>query len=1161
MSEKTFDAYGCELSGWHIVSAGAGTGKTYNIQILYLRMILRGVTADRILVVTFTKLATQELRGRVRSILQLMARCLTAYGEDEPLPEGSEQVRPFFESGSTVPAEERVTEETWGAFRERVGAALMSFDQAPVETIHSLCNRLQRENAFESGMAFRVQICSDITAQRKWLLSQFWRRLGSGDRALQAWMGEEPLDKERLAMRRWLLSECGVTPGWLLSGLKDAFANESATLNWEGAARLSELEGRPRPERLDESRAELLRAYGLSVRQQAFRYVGAHLEELKERQGFMTYDDMIVRLRESLERSPSLVSALRERYQCALVDEYQDTDSCQNAIFQRIFAEGADDASSGERSLFMIGDPQQAIYAFRGGDVQTFLEVQEGGGLQRHTLNVNYRASDAYIEAMNAFFGSSGAYFSVEKGCESIRFSRILCPAGNGRRLEMPTEWPLLGRMNGGVQELAETLVSLASEGKVRLVERDGRERGVQYSDMAVLVRSRRIGEQMQVALSELGVPSVMVQDTSVFQTPLIREMYVLLRVLNEPGDRELLMRLLGSSWLGLSAAEVSAVRGRPEQVSRLMVFFERVRRQWESVTLMSGMELFLHTPLAELLGAGEAGETVATRLLRDDVGGGLEVLSEVRQLTEALYRLDCERQLGPSGMLKFVEGKMSEWLSGLGRFGGQEDEETVDSEQLEEDVFKLRMPSDRPAVQIMTIHKSKGLEFPLVFVPEFSGATSTIRSRIYHDERRRRCVNMGVGEVAAVRREDLEERRRLMYVAITRARYLCWFFTPTPEKKEPDVAYRPEFLLPSSEVLELDGGVEPVSGELEERRCEEVTFSRDDLRPGWFQASFTMLSRHRAEDEGTSAAAVASSPVQAVSGGTDEGEDEESREPGELGELRLETKWVMVPYEEREGIFRFLGGVRTGLCWHEMFEHLDFTRPAEEQRERIVGCLDRFGQLGRPGMEGRAEREEVFLAMVEDVRTRELLPGWRLQEVFPERCAHEWNFTYHLRRDVTGEEFREVLERHGVPVPETWGASIRGDWVLNGSIDLLVQHPSDGRFYIVDWKTNQLGARLQEFEKQSCLEQEMRWHFYHLQYIIYTVAFVQYYRWLHPEWELTEESYEAVFGGCLYLFVRGFGSPGSAGQTGVYAARPGWKLIRDVEGLLGKKDMEDERA
>lgn len=1161
MSETTFDAYGCELRGWHIVSAGAGTGKTYNIQILYLRMILRGVTADRILVVTFTKLATQELRGRVRSILQLMARCLASYGEDEPLPEGSEQVRPFFERGSTVPSAERVTAETCGAFRERVGAALMSFDQAPVETIHSLCNRLQRENAFESGMGFRVRICSDITAQRKWLLSQFWRRLGSGDRALQAWMGEEPLDRERLAMRRWLLSECGVTPGWLLSGLEDAFANESAALNWEGAVRLSELEGRPRPERSDASRAELLRAYGLSVRQQAFLYVGSHLEELKERQGFMTYDDMIVRLRESLERSPSLVSALRERYQCALVDEYQDTDSCQNAIFQRLFADDADGASSGERSLFMIGDPQQAIYAFRGGDVQTFLGVQEGDGLQRHTLNVNYRASDAYIEAMNAFFGASGSYFSVEEGCESIRFSRILCPAGNGRRLEMPSEWPLLGRMDGGVLELAETLVELVTGGAVRLVERDGRERGVQYSDMAVLVRSKRIGEQMQAALSALGVPSVMVQDTSVFQTPLIREMYVLLRVLNEPGDRELLMRLLGSSWLGLSASEVSEVRERPEQVSRLMVFFERVRRQWESVTLLSGMELFLHTPLVELLCEGAEGETVATRLLRDGVEGGLEVLSEVRQLTEALYRLDCERQLGPSGMLKYVEGKMSEWLSGLGHFGGQEDEETVDSEELEEDVFKLRMPSDRPAVQIMTIHKSKGLEFPLVFVPEFSGSTATVRSRIYHDEHRRRCVNMGVGEVAAVRREDLEERRRLMYVAITRARYLCWFFTPTPEKKEPDVAYRPEFLLPSYDVLELSCGAgEPESLPVA-RRCEEATFRRDELRPGWFQASFSMLSRHRVEE---GAEDVEQSPVAEVPGGTDDESVEESEEPGELSELselRLEHGWATVPYEEREGIFRFLGGVRTGLCWHEVFERLDFTRPAESQRSAIVGCLEHYGQLGRPGAAEREEREGLFLAMVEDVRTRELLPGWRLQDVFPEQCAHEWNFTYRLRCDVTGEEFRGVLERHGVPVPETWCASIRGDWVLNGSIDLLLRHPSDGRFYIVDWKTNLLGARLREFGERSCLEQEMRWHFYHLQYIIYTVAFVQYYRWLHPEWELTAESYEAVFGGCLYLFVRGFGSPESAGQTGVYAARPGWELIRDVEGLLGKKDMEDERA
>ena len=1191
------------LRGVQLVEASAGTGKTYTLATLAMRLVVEGgLRIGEILAVTFTEAATQELRKRIRERLQLGLALV-----DAPVA-GDENAEAAL-TRQLLQAHLARGTETADALRRRLRDAAMEIDLAAIFTIHGFCARVLREHALESGHAFDApELLANDRELRAELAADLWRAHAQdadcAEDLAALWRGgHESLAADLPA----LLRETTLLPPDLplppdpgaavqvaadaLVQATDAHLDEAQALvarafdakvfDGRRARRASfdkafdELRaGRiaghwPRTDKThlqkllpaqmldyckDGQQAKLPASAlfdaldGWCAAHDAMETWRAHrraallhrirddartrLATLKRQRRVQTYDDMIDGVADALAcaQGDALAQRLRTQYRVALVDEFQDTDARQWTIFDRVFGHGSDDPA-----LFVIGDPKQAIYGFRGGDVHAYLDAGERAE-RAPPLSHNFRSRPSVLAAIGALYATAGAdafiderieFHQVEAGgkrrdedflrAEAVAPALTIwqaAPTGGFNKKGEPTTWSAPRSRELATNACVAAIHGVLSDARAGKALVDGKP--VQPGDIAVLVRSHREATMVQQALALAGIAAVAAGKQSLFATGEARELHALLLALLHSGDDGRLRAALATVLVGVDALGIDAL-DHPDQGEDA-----DAHRDWQQRALAWRERLLRGGPLALV---GDLCATHAPRLL--GLLDGERRLSNYLQLAELLQEAQ-ERALGLHGLV--------DWLG-----------ERIASADANDEAQLLRLESDARRVQIVTLHKSKGLEYPLVFLP-FAGIgrrePSPGRCCIAHDkdDGRRLHWHIDVPEAqwdaakAAWQREQHAEDARLLYVGLTRAEHALWiaagdFFASaaTPLAK----MLRDPASLAAAGIV-FDANEPPASlPRLPPEFDAAIPPARKAVRRlahDWWVYSFSQLARADASttSPGIETASAATLPA---SGGNDEPAD-------------ADTVAVDAAFDPR-----FVGN-RYGVALHAALEHADFAA----WRAWTAGDAAPAGQarviadaLGKEGYGSEAIDDGIALttALIGNTLTVALPEGLRLCDVPDAERRAEIEFQFSLRPTQV-DALLALLHAHGI-VRERHGFGLRRalEGLMTGLIDLTYRF--DGKWYVVDYKSN----RLPGYDAAS-LQQAMAHSEYDLQALIYTLAL---HRWLRFRLGAGYD-YARDFGGVRYLFCRGLDATRNdiidGSRPGIHAQRFAPELVHALDALFG---------
>lgn len=1171
------------LDGLRLIEASAGTGKTFTLATLVTRLVIeRGLRVGEILAVTFTEAATQELRERLRRRLTLAAGIAAGAAVDETDAE-STLTRAMIQA--------RLQHEDADGLRARLQRAAYEIDLAAVFTIHGFCARVLSEHALQTGQTFvAAEMIGSDRDLRDEVAADLWRTLGAdpvnaellqaqwpgGPNALATDLGAllraplvlpappavspDPMPEvqrtaERLktafgqhgsharaqldaAIARGTIDgrkarKASYEKAWavLASGLQSGTLSREDShldkllpkrlLECAKAGREHELPQSPLCEALaewfeaDAARAQWLAGRAIALVHQVRADAAIRLAKLKRIRRVQTYDDLIDGVAAALDgpQGEPLAEALRRQYAFALVDEFQDTDPRQWAIFERVFAAGA---------LFLIGDPKQAIYRFRGGDVHTYLGAKVGT-TPAPPLDRNFRSRPALLRAVAALYRRAGAEAFVD---ERIRFHDVqaggsvadasylrdgrIAPALSVRVLPAPDD----GRTAYKADESRE-LAGRACVAEIHGLLRDARDgraaidgRRVQPGDIAVLVRTHDEAARMLRALSAAGIPAVAAGKQSLFATEQAQELLAVFEALLQPGDDGRLRGALATVLLGFDATAIARMDADQDW-----------HREWQLRALSWRERWQRQGPLA--LVADLCAEH-APRLLA--LADGERRLTNLLQLGEALQEADA-RALGLHGLVDALRRRIAE---------ADPDDETQ----------QLRLESDARRVQIMTLHKSKGLEFPLVFLP-FAGIGKGERNA------RRWCEYPGNdGRVLQLKNEvadagglswdeagikaateERAEDARLLYVGLTRAQHALWLATgPLYQSSMTPLSAM------LGDILELktdvDGDVAIETGEVPAALAPllpetagalpAARIARRGLSRDWWVYSFTQLT---GEAPGALDAAARS---EAERGAEDEPEP------------LLPTSGAAVDWR--------YSGSRFGNVLHAALEQVDFAvwrdwrdgeSPPPGQEAPLRDALRAEGYAEADLDDGIAQ-----LATLAGNTLNAALPeGTRLCELTPDARRAEMEFHFALQPTST-DALLSLLHAHGLlRERQAFGLRRRLEGLMTGKIDLVYVHA--GRYYLLDYKSNRLPAY-----DPPALDTAMADSEYTLQALIYTLAL---HRWLR--FRLGDDyDYARDFGGVRYLFCRGIGASGES-SSGIYAQTPPQALVEALDALFAARE------
>lgn len=1072
------DPFDVPLDGLQLIEASAGTGKTWTIASLFVRMIAEGVVEiDRILVVTYTVAATAELRDRIR-------RRLAA-------------ARAIFHGASTEDVFLRRFAELDPASRDEVSArvedALRRFDQAAISTIHGFCARVLSDLAFETGTALSPEVLTDEADLVQQVVDDYWRR---------------GLDGRDADLVRSILDRCR-SPDRIARRLQFVLRRRDVPVLAEG---------------LDDDDPRAFEA-------ELVRWGREALRARKRDAGRVGYDDLLQDVHDALggDGDGPLASAIRRRFPAALVDEFQDTDALQYGIFRTLYA-GRD------RPVFLVGDPKQAIYGFRGADVFTYLDAARDAECVR-TLSTNWRSDGPLLRALDAFFRRNERAFVLP----GIEFSTVRPAERAGARLVIdddepepfriwwvPRDHPDMASSKRGSRMSKDTAplatvtardiarrLAASRAGRARIEEPDGGARPLRGGDIAVLVRTNAQGAIVRDALAELRIPSVQFADENVFLSDEAGELERVLRAVASPGDDRLVRAALVTEMFGIDARELEELADDEDDWERALEDFRRYRDLWRD----HGPVRMLRTLMAD--------RGVPERVLRYADGE--------RRLTNLLHVSELTQEAWDGTEDGFE--RALRWISNRRR-----------TPRVEQEAQQLRLESDRDIVKIVTIHMAKGLEYPVTYVPFawWHRRADPSEPLFYRDERRGTAVLDLVADDdarARARREQLAEDVRILYVALTRARHRCtiawgsfneaensalaWVLHGRPEETPAAFAARHKSSDDSELVGELARLADAAEGAIVVRPAPSVT-SRD--------------RDPSAEPE----SAPGDADLRGLEARTFDGTVAVGRELTSFSALRSVARPVLHDYDGASvqpplrpapgaprTIHTFPAGARAGRAVHAALERIDFTRAdGDAARDAAAEAL------------AEHDLDTGWTEVLVDA-LRRTVGGWidperdvRLEDVPWTHRVSELEFTVPVR-DLEPRAVEEAVgsdDAHEAP-------SLRFDRVsgyLRGFIDLVFE--AHGRYWVVDFKSNRLAADAAGYDARS-LAGVMAREGYRLQAALYAAAT---HRYLASR--VAGYDYDLHFGGVAYLFVRGMRS---GTGDGVYFERPSRERIESLDALF----------
>ncbi len=1188
------------LHGSRLIEASAGTGKTFTISALYLRLILghggdaafhEPLLPPQILVVTFTDAATRELRDRIRARL---VEAATVFRGDAQGDDLLRELRGDF------------AQTQWDECARRLELAAQWMDEAAVSTIHGWCQRMLREHAFDSGSLFSQTLETDHSELLAEVVRDYWRQhcyplqgaalqwaasvwgtpagLGARLRPLLGEEGEVPTQSlaelldSSLLQREQALAE--LKSPWLawadelqllldaavaakqvdgkkiqarfynpwLAKLRDWAASEESRLDlgtgftrltpdglaeaWKGAP-----PDHPALAAMATLKAQLdaLPDPADAALRQAAAWVRQRFDWEKRQRAEMGFDDMLVRLDAALQGSngPRLAEVIRRQFPVAMIDEFQDTDPLQYRIFDTLYEVEANRADCG---LFMIGDPKQAIYSFRGADIHTYLRARRATFGRHYNLEKNFRSSQAMVDAVNGVFlraeqrdGGEGAFLLRD----DLPFIEVGAQGrGEGWSVEgqaqpaltvwqLASEEPLAkgGYLDAMAAGAASEIVRLLDLGQRGLAgfSKAGALSALRPSDIAVLVRDFNEAQAIRCELAARGVRSVYLSDKdSVFAAQEACDLLLWLRACAEPDQDRPLRAALASATLGLALSELEQLNLDERTWERRVMQFRDYRQRWQRQGVLPMLRQLLQDfELPQRLMGRDDGERVLTNLLH---------LAELLQ--QAAAELD--------GELALIR-HLSELLSGE----GQAADEQV-----------LRLESDEALVRVVTIHKSKGLEYPLVFLPficAFRPVDDKKPLQIHDGERRRLVLKADDDSLARAERDRLGEDLRLLYVALTRARHACWLGVADLKigngKKsrlhESALGYLLGGGQPLAASAELAGWLEPFAAGLEStvaplpaaseqryRMIESERFEphwRTPLRRAaehWWIASYSAL---RLDEDAPSQLS--------------RHEDAAPDSPAMQNAIDDEDPLLaMAPLPaSAQGLHRFPRGPNPGTFLHgllEMAAQEGFAALVQDP-PKLREALARRCQ--RRGLQSWIEPlQDWLLALLSEPLPLDAADSVVLAQLT--QYQPELEFWFEARGvDVRLlDQWVQQCELPGVARQPLRADTLNG--MFKGFIDLVFEH--QGRYYVADYKSNWLGSDDSAYIREA-MEAAIATHRYDLQYVLYVLALHRQLRLRLPDYD-----YDQHVGGALYLFLR-------APQQGAYLARPPRELIERLDALF----------
>ena len=1170
MSEPnaTQSPYDVPLAGGLVIEASAGTGKTYTLTTLVARLVVETThRIDDLLIVTFTVAATGELRTRVWETLRTARDA--ASGRPAATRQAQELAEHWQRSGMSSAASERLTR------------AIRDFDRANITTIHGFCQRALGEFALEAGLPFKFGVSGDGALEVESAARDFWRR-GMVDQPVALleyakarkflldegaeWAGRE-LAKSSVVRptmtaaefageweerhNAWREAFKAVHEAWHDPAQRDAFvevwdrgdvyrwkagkkddavldavtaaldANEPdllplAVAGYFGRDSLTDkLHKRTPPpstplfdrfERLGDA-ASALGGFWLAGRRHGLLTEAAaslHHGVWHDRQ--LTFDALLSELHAALvgDNGATLAKRLRQRYPVALIDEFQDTDRLQARIFEAIYPRDG---------LIVVGDPKQSIFRFRGADVFAYVDARARLGHKSSQLRLtrNYRSTPDLVQAVNAVFQGDNALLLPEVGFEPA----VAAGATGALRVQAedfdqrPFQVHVFGRPDNGnlwtktnlmnaaaahAGNRIAALLEMGAAGKAVLAE-GTTSRPVVAGDVAVLVRTGEQGRAMIRELRERGIRTVEIGTDSVFDSVEAVTLHRLLQALaTDEAEFDAAARLRGAlaaDLFGLDMAQLDALREDDQVWAAWLDRARDWRRIWASGGIASLMRhlLFADDPAC-------AGKLLA-------YPDGPRQLTNFLHLTDLLHDAETRDRLSRRGLLDwFAKFKARPERGG--------------------ETAQLRLESDEDLVRIVTVHRAKGLEFPIVFCPFawWGRRPDNNATAQYYDVDANEPVldlRPTPEAVARERLEDAADEVRLLYVALTRAKYRCEVtWGPARESQYAPLAG----LLPGTSLAEVQEfarsapdaiAVHAALASADVTRMQRPAHGSEPLKArelGRKLARIRQLTSYSALTAGTQA------PPDETTDGPDHDADEPVPE---------------APAQPALDAFGFPAGARVGNCLHEILER--------RVEHGDLGAICREA-LPRYGIDAKwLPVAETMASNVWDAPLGTVEPKFRLADV--DRPVAEMEFhlpVEHFRR----QRLRDVLVEHGYAcaIPEGDQAM---DGFLHGFIDLVAQH--HGRWYVLDYKSNWLGDSVAAYDPES-IQASMRHHGYHLQYLLYLTALHRLLRIRLPDYD-----YDRHIGGACYLFLRAM-HPDAPGR-GVHFDRPARECIAAIDDCL----------
>lgn len=1217
MSESSLNPLTFPLRSSHLIEASAGTGKTYTIAALYLRLVLghdpedegqlrageRMKTPPEILVVTFTDAATQELRDRIR------ARLTEAAG----FFRNEFNTNDSFLNG----LREAYAEDTWPLQAHILELAAQQMDEAAVSTIHGWCNRMLSEHAFASGSLFNQTLNADNSELWQQAAQDYWRHfiasldnneLAKHDYLVSTFKSPEALLKKTkevqqvtqgdhrhalAALDNFIAGQAQVRAIWhnveewqqALSAFREHFeaqigakvkvngtklrrnnlASWLATVeDWIGE--LSDLgerapltlgltpaaQARLTPEGLEEVSKTPLDEQHLALPrliaglyqdaarltdpsnvllQHAGQWLQERFAQLQQQRAEIGFNDMLTRLRDALraENGELLATQLRQQFPIAMIDEFQDTDPVQYEIFDRIYKVAETPEANG---LFLIGDPKQAIYSFRNADIFTYLRARAATAGRHHTLAKNYRSTEAMVNAANALFmqaedSSLGAFrFKKASGENAMPFQpvkanglkREFVVGGQVHKALAVVDYHDHSGKNGSLDSLlaeafAETIVQLLNDPESGFRDKEtGELSSVVPRDIAVLVASGKQAQLVRTALRRRQLRSVYLSERdSVFAGRVAQELYTLLHACAYPRDPRRLRSVLGCELLGLALSEIDAINTDELRWDTFAGHFVEFHEIWSQQGVLPMLQHVLHHfDIAQRLLAQPQGERELTDLLHL-----AELLQQQAQHVE-----------GQHGLLRFLAEHIQK---------AQEDGSSVDASEQQ-----VRLESDAELIQVVTIHKSKGLQYPLVFLPFVSRARDDSKQKYpqrYHDEKGNLalCFSKDEDAAAQVKEELFAEELRKLYVAVTRAQFAtyvgvagyktlkksAWHYLFAAQNESEQCTYElaehSVRLTPYTEgdVPTLYQAPEQPQLELEVRQM-PAGFA---FKP-WWMASYSGLRYGEW---------LAS----------DDAEAENLREG-------LHDVAPDVPTQPQIGtIHSFQRGAEAGTFLHNLLEAAadeGFRQLAENQQLRQSWLAEQLRHLTDENEQ--ASLQQWLPAYLQtSFALGETAAPMKLADLTSYQAEPEFWFPTH---QVQATAIDALICQHVLPErsrPRLLESTLNG--MLKGFIDLVFEW--QGKYYVADYKSNYLGANAAAYTHKA-MEHKILESRYDLQFVLYTLA-------LHKLLKARlgdNYDYDLHVGGSLYLFLRGH----EAETAGAYFHRPARELIEQLELCFDGKEV-----